>query len=122
MSWGIVRLVHGLFPGGPPYRKLLRDQGGTVLCIQTIQQACARVRSLTRLPHHTFEVIQLDGNGRPLPRWGVWRIGPTRSCLLDNGGSPVAFYTRKEAARMAWWLQGGRKRRRYSAKQLPPDE
>jgi hypothetical protein len=122
MRWAIIMLFQSFMPGGPPRRKLMRDQGGTVLRFQTLQEACATVRSLGKLPHHTFEVIQLNAYGRPLPRWGVWRIGPTRSCLLDNGGSPVAFYTRKEAARMAGWLQGGRKRRRYSAKQLPPDE
>jgi hypothetical protein len=122
MRWGIIMLVHGFIPGGPPRRKLLRDQSGTFLRFLTFQQACATVRSLGKLPHHMFEVIQLNAYGRPLPRWGVWRIGPTSSWLLDKDGSPVDFYTRAEALRKARWLECRQKLRSYSAKQLPPDE
>jgi hypothetical protein len=122
MRWAIVSLVHGFIPGGPPRRKLMRDQGGTVRRFQTFEQARATVRSLGNLPHHTFEVIQSDAHGRPLPRWGVWRIALTSSWLLDKHGAPIAFCTRAKALRKARWLECRRKLRSCSAKQLPPDE
>jgi hypothetical protein len=132
MSFGVVLLLHGCDPFNLPSRRLMRDrENGQPLAFPTRELAQDIVRCLNSVPHRSFEVVRLDEQGRPLPRWGLWRvltgpeILPKCSWVVDQDGAPIAFYSFDEAA--AEGHQRGDAPQPYGsasyiAKQLPPED
>ena len=132
MSFGIIMLLDVCDPFDLPSRRLMRDRdNGQPLAFATRELAEAVVRSLDKVPHRTFEVVCLDEQGRPLPRWGVWRVVtgpeilPKFSWVVNQDGAPIAFHSRDEAATEARRRQDAPQpygSANYIAKQLPPEE